>query len=215
LIFHGEKKLIYRGAEAEIYRIKWCEIDAVMKVRNMLPYRNKLLDRQIRAQRTIREAGAMAKVKEAGVRSPFIFYLDPRNASIVMEFIKGERLKDVLKQRDKNVFKLCRELGKILGRMHNINLIHGDMTTSNVIVNKEKLAVLDFGLSYFSTRVEDKATDLRLIKEVMSSAHSEIYPKCFDSFIDGYEFVVGSKNGRDVRLQLLSIERRGRYVSFE
>lgn len=214
MISHGGLKLVKRGAEADIYLGRWCGQEAIYKIRKSLPYRNEALDRAIRLQRTLREATVMNRVKSAGVRSPYIFYLDPKNTYIVMEYIKGRRLKDVL-IAGKESEEILVELGRILGRMHSANIIHGDLTTSNIIVESKKLAVIDFGLSYFSTRVEDMATDMRLVKEVMSSVHSSLFPRCFDLLISGYEQVLGIEKSRQVKLQLSAIERRGRYAKVE
>ncbi len=214
MIYHGGLRLIQRGAEADIYLGRWCGQEAIYKVRKSLPYRNESLDRAIRLQRTIREATVMNRVKSAGVRSPYIFYLDPKNTYIVMEYIRGRRLKDLLLAGGVREEVLV-ELGRVLGRMHSANVIHGDLTTSNVIVESNKLAIIDFGLSYFSTRIEDMATDMRLVKEVMSSVHSSLFPRCFELLVSGYEQVLGIERSRQVKLQLSAIERRGRYAKVE
>jgi TP53 regulating kinase-like protein len=73
------------------------------------------------------------------------------------------------------------------------------------------LFIIDFGLSYFSERIEDKAVDLRLFKEVLSSAHIDIFKDVYDNFITGYS----SNTTNDIKkiLQVVSkIEKRGRYT---
>jgi TP53 regulating kinase-like protein len=215
LKFHGEAKLLYKGAEADIYICKWCGEEAILKLRKKLGYRNTILDKTIRMQRTVREATIIARVKKAGVRSPHIYYLDPRNAYIVMEFIKGKRLRELLLNRKRDYSRLCHGLGEVLARMHRINIMHGDLTTSNIIVTNKDIAVIDFGLSHFSTRIEDMATDVRLVKEVMSSVHSSLFPECFDFFLKGYEGILGRDKTKLVKSQLSSIERRGRYAKLE
>jgi len=206
-------RLIYRGAEADLFRGSWEGLDAVFKIRKPLPYRLPELDNVIRRQRTIHEAQMIGLAKQAGVRAPHLYFIDPASSTLVMEYVEGDRLKDVvpiLSPTDlKNAFRL---LGEGTGRLHSSGIMHGDLTTANVIRKDGTLVFLDFGLSIHSDRVEDHAVDLRLIKETLSGAHSEVAQTAMGDLLEGYRERVGANRARLVRKQLLSIERRGRYA---
>ncbi|MGA7043119.1 MAG: hypothetical protein WBY71_05590, partial [Nitrososphaeraceae archaeon] len=95
--------------------------------------------------------------------------------------------------------------------LHVNNIIHGDLTTSNFIAGK-KIALIDFGLSYYSNRMEDKAVDIRLVKQALSSAHISIFEDAFASFTKGYLSVTGEKKTHKVLENVEEIEKRGRYA---
>lgn len=204
-----KRKLIKKGAEADIFLISWFGEKAVSKIRKPKPYRNILLDSEIRKKRTIHEANIMSAAKIASVTTPFIYFVDPVHAEIVMEWIEGENVKDIIDS------KLAGEIGRYAARMHSKNIIHGDLTTSNFIYNKKfkKLTIIDFGLSYYSERFEDKAVDVRLIKEIFMSAYANDYENLYHNFLFGYKEIGGDG---DTTAKILStvqaIEKRGRYA---
>jgi TP53 regulating kinase-like protein len=207
-------KVIYRGAEADVMLGNWTGIKAVYKLRKPLPYRLPVLDRTIRALRTAHEAQMMYEAKRAGVRAPYLYYVSPAEALIVMEYIRGERLKALLDTADDSL-SMAESFGTAVGRLHLAGIMHGDLTTSNVIIGDGGLVVIDFGLSVFSQRVEDHAVDLRLIKETLTGAHSKISVRAFSAFLKGYGQVVGAPRVAVVRRKLTEIERRGRYTRVE
>src|SRR5918999_5494272 len=196
--------LIKKGAEADIYIVEWDSKKAVSKVRSPNSYRHPELDSIIRKHRTIHEASFMSAAKSAGVMSPFVYFVDPAKAEIIMEFIEGQNVRDVLTP------DICYKIGRYAALLHTINIIHGDLTTSNFVMNK-RLALLDFGLSYYSERTEDMATDIRLIKEVFTSAHVVIR-KAFPCFVEGYVSVAGRKRTDKILENVRNIEQRGRYA---
>jgi len=174
------------------------------KVRTPKLYRNHELDVVIRKHRTIHEANFMSAAKAAGVLTPFVHLVDPVRAEIIMELIEGENVRDVI------THDLCYEMGRHAATLHASNIIHGDLTTSNFIKNK-KLVLLDFGLSYYSERTEDMATDIRLIKEVFTSAHIAV-KKAFPRFVEGYASIAGKKRTDKILKNVREIELRGRYA---
>ena len=204
-----QRKLIKRGAEADIFVISWFGEKAISKIRIPKPYRNALLDSDIRKKRTIHEANMLSATKLARVTTPFIYFVDPKDAEIVMEWVEGDNVKDIIDS------ELSAEIGRYAARMHSRNIIHGDLTTSNFIFNKKdhKLTVIDFGLSYYSERFEDKAVDVRLIKEIFISAYANDYEGLYSSFLLGYRDISGDDH---VTARILStvqaIEKRGRYA---
>jgi TP53 regulating kinase-like protein len=221
LIFPGETsqskaRLIYRGAEADVYLGRWCRMPAVFKFRKRLAYRHKSLDSSIRTQRTVHEAEMIHRAREAGVRSPILYYLDLPNSTLVMEFVKGTRMKEQVSSiQRRNAFLLFKELGRQVAMLHSAGIMHGDLTTSNVIVREDGLSLIDFGLSVATMRLEDQAVDLRLIKETVTGAHSEMARGALGALFEGYSDVLGEKRLRAAVRQLGQIERRGRYARVE
>lgn len=196
--------LIKKGAEADIYIMEWNKKKAVSKVRSPKPYRHQELDSVVRKYRTIHEASFMSAAKSAGIMTPFVHFVDPVKAEIIMEFIEGQNIRDTLTP------DICYEIGRYAALLHSSNIIHGDLTTSNFIMNK-RLVLIDFGLSYYSERNEDVATDIRLIKEVFTSAHIEVR-KAFPRFVEGYTSVAGRKKTDYILENVRTIEQRGRYA---
>ena len=208
-------KVIYRGAEADVYSGEWAGGDAVFKFRKPLEYRLPALDKQIRAQRTAHEAEIIGAVKAHGVKSPFVYYVSPEESLIVMQMIQGERLKSLLEDPNVVPFEVSEEFGEMVGKMHLAGVVHGDLTTSNVIVAEDGIHLIDFGLAQHSQKVEDQAVDLRLIKETLVGAHSALAKRVMSAFLKGYSAVVGEKRAKEVTRTLSEIERRGRYARVE
>jgi TP53 regulating kinase-like protein len=202
----SEKRLlIKKGAEANIYITQWYGKKAIVKIRVAKPYRHTFLDTQIRRRRSVNEAHMLSVAKMAGVPCPFVYFIDPVRCEIVMEFIAGQNAKEIMNA------DLSLQIGKYTGLLHLKNIVHGDLTTSNFIVSK-KLVLLDFGLSFYSHRIEDKAVDVRLIKEVFSSAHYLIYSSLFENFLTGYFEIMDDKPAKKILEKVSDIERRGRYA---
>jgi TP53 regulating kinase-like protein len=189
---------------------------AVYKVRRPLLYRLDALDRIIRRQRTVHEAEMLHSAKAAGVAAPFVYFVSQPEATLVMEFIEGDRLKDLAGTRGRtDVVHLFEQLGVGVAKLHAAGLMHGDVTTANVIKRGDDLVFIDFGLSIHSTRLEDRAVDLRLIKETITGAHSSVAGPAMDALLRGYGKVAGERSLKAVVRQLRQIERRGRYARVE
>ncbi|MGD1835736.1 MAG: KEOPS complex kinase/ATPase Bud32 [Nitrososphaeraceae archaeon] len=197
-------KLLKKGAEAEIYITKWFGERAVSKIRGPKSYRYKDLDQNIRERRTFHEAHIMHSVKKIGINTPFLYFLDKEKCEIIMEFIEGINVKNNLTE------DICYKIGRYAALLHNNNIIHGDLTTSNFIINSN-LVMIDFGLSFFSERIEDKATDIRLMKEILFSAHSDVFNKMYLSFLYGYKKNSNAKT-KKILDNVTEIEKRGRYA---
>jgi TP53 regulating kinase-like protein len=213
VIDYRRGRLLYKGAEADVIRGEWQGLDAVFKVRKPLRYRLPVLDDMIRRQRTIREAEMIHLSKDAGVASPFLYYVDIPASTLVMEFVEGDRVKDLVgvlpTRRLESVFL---EFGRNAARLHSAGIMHGDLTTANVVWRDGRLVFIDFGLSIRTTRLEDHAVDIRLIKETLVGAHPEVAAVALEALNHGYASVVGPARSRAVLRQLQGIERRGRYA---
>jgi TP53 regulating kinase-like protein len=155
----------------------------------------------------------IARARKAGVASPFLYFVDPPGATLVEEYVEGRRLKEVIETEGGSAavgyFEL---LGASVARLHGAGLMHGDVTTANVIVRDGELVFIDFGLSVHSARLEDHAVDLRLIKETLTGAHSAIASRALEALMRGYGSVSGPAGLKAVARQLRQIERRGRYA---
>jgi len=207
------RKLVKRGAEANLYSTEWFGRPAISKVRIKKSYRRKELDDWIRSHRTLREARLMSKARSNGVSTPIIFFVDPLHGEIIMEEILGRRLKEVMENINNTELKRTFSgVGSMIGRLHEDGIIHGDLTTSNMIICDGTVYRIDFGLSIQSQRLEDKGMDLRLLKGVLSSAHSRVFNQAYKFFIAGYRTSTGSKATEHVLQVVEQIERRGRYA---
>jgi TP53 regulating kinase and related kinases len=195
---------LFKGAESNIYLTKWYDKKAVSKIRIPKIYRQRMLDEELRRRRTISESKMITMAKEFGLRTPYIYFVDPFRAEIVMEFISGTRASKVLSS------SICFDIGNFVSTLHMFNIIHGDLTPSNFIVNR-KITMIDMGLSFYSTRIEDKATDIRLFKEILKSIHHQSYSKFFGDFLDGYKSV-NSKELEKILQRIDEIETRKRYA---
>jgi TP53 regulating kinase and related kinases len=202
-------RLLKRGAEADIYITKWNGVKSILKIRKRKDYRNEILDTKIRTLRTVREAKMISEVKSLGISTPLVYFVDQKKCEIYLQFISGKLVRDL---SDKMIIKTCKKIGEIVGILHRNGIMHGDLTTSNFILDK-KLVILDFGLAQWADKVEDHAIDLRLFKEVLNSAHVRIFNDAWDSFLGGYEKIVGKTRKEKVVSHVLVIEKRGRYAN--
>jgi len=205
-------KLIYKGAEAEIYLEDWHGDLAVRKTRLTKPYRIRELDDAIRLARTSHEGGMMHEVRKLGVPVPAIRHIDPETSTIIMDFIKGPTLKVELLEIEMPTRRVrCRSLGRLVGELHDGGAVHGDLTISNVLSENGKLFLIDFGLSDFSDEIEDRGVDLLLLNRAMKSTHYSFHGALFKAFMSGYSRVVGKRRSSQILQKMREIEQRGRY----
>lgn len=202
-------KLLKKGAEADIYQTVWNDSKAILKIRKIKTYRNSTLDSKIRKQRTIKESQILSHVKSFGVSTPLVYFIDLKKASIIMQEIPGKPIHDL---SDSKIIKLSKEIGKIVGKLHKNGIMHGDLTTSNFILFRNIVYVIDFGLSQNTIKPEDHAVDLRLIKEILNSAHAKIMEPAWKNFLLGYKLQVGVDNYLKIIKLVSEIESRGRYA---
>lgn len=214
-IFPGEMvptKLIYKGAEAEIYLETWHGQLVIRKSRVVKPYRIVELDEAIRRSRTAHEATIMHEARKLGVPVPAIRHIDPESWTLIMEYIPGPTLKEELYGLPAiNKRSRCNNLGQTLGLMHEGGIVHGDLTISNVLSEDGKLFMIDFGLGGFSKETEAKGVDLLLLSRAIKSTHYAFHAPLFKAFLKGYSKAVGKKQSDETVAKMREIERRGRY----
>ncbi len=217
-------KILAQGAEAIISLNK----NIIKKTRVKKSYRLPELDKKIRLRRTKSEAKILEKLSKI-ISVPKLIKLSEENSEIELEFIKGEKLSESL-EKQKNISTIAKQIGENIAKVHNLGIIHGDLTTSNMIYQKEtnsyeqfikgggrrgnykchyKLFFIDFGLSFFSDKIEDKAVDLHLIKEALKAKHNSISEKFFKEIIKSYSKI--ALKPKEVLKRLEIVEKRGRY----
>ena len=207
-------QVIRIGAEAIVSKLRWNGFDLISKHRVPKPYRIPELDRWIRDKRTIHEAKILVELKRAGVPAPAIILLDRSSSTIYMQYIKGIELKKALDELDPvRIEKIAGKLGEIVGKMHLRGIVHGDLTTSNVILDEtEKIYLIDFGLSSVSDDVEELAVDIHLLDRSLESAHHKIRERFMKHFLLGYSKIVGRDRTLEILRKVKEIRMRGRYV---
>ncbi len=204
-------KQIAQGAEAKIY----ADEDVILKERFEKKYRHPELDRKLRKSRTRREAKVLNKLTEIGVSAPGLIEMDDKEMKIKMQRIPGKTIKELVdelerKKEKEEIRRIFKEIGIKTGKMHNAGLIHQDLTTSNMIMHNEKgkVYLIDFGLSFFSEKIEDKAVDLHLLKHAIESRHYRIVEECFNAVKEGYKKSCLDAEAVFKRLEV--VEERGR-----
>lgn len=201
--------LIAKGAESNIVKSSYLGKDAVLKNRISKNYRIPEIDNKIRKARTKLEAKLLSDVKKAGVVTPILYDVNLHDKTILMEEIKGDLVKDIINE------DLAYEIGENIAKFHNLNIIHGDITSSNMMVNdKNQLVFIDFGLGRYSDLFEDKAVDLLVLKKSLQSIDYNTAIKIFDKVLEGYadEYNDDSLNREQIIKKINEIESRGRYT---
>jgi len=209
-----QKTLFKKGAEASLYLANWHQRRVIIKIRIPKKYRSPVLDEQIRSYRTVHEPQLIHEAKAAGVPTPLIYMVDVSESSITMEYIEGHQVKQLLNNVPKaKRHDICVKIGETIAQLHSHSLIHGDLTTSNMILNpKGKLFFVDFGLGEKNGELEAQGVDLHLLKRALQSTHYLYWEECFQSVLCGYTSVLGVELAEKVYEKIREIEKRGRYV---
>ncbi len=193
--------LIAQGAEAKLYK----DGKVLVKERFSKKYRLPEIDHKLKTARTKREANILRKLRHHGFPVPQLEESNDKG-TLKMELVDGPIVRDVLEKKDYKA--LCHEIGRKVAQMHNLNIIHGDLTTSNMILGKE-VFFIDFGLGFVSYKIEDMAVDLHLLKEALESRHYKVFEECYAEVLNGY--LETAKHGKEVVARLDVVEGRGRY----
>ncbi|MBI5347177.1 MAG: Kae1-associated serine/threonine protein kinase, partial [Candidatus Aenigmarchaeota archaeon] len=183
--------IIAQGAEAVLRK----EDGYIIKERVMKGYRIPQLDSRLRRERTKHEEALMREARRLGVAVPAIAEAD--DYALKMDFIDGLRLKDILSE--KNMEELGKKIGENISRLHTFGIIHGDLTTSNMLLYGSDVYFIDFGLGFHSRKIEDKAVDLHLLRQALNSTHSTIAE-------EAWRFIIESYDDSDVLRRIIQIE---------
>lgn len=200
-----KEKILSRGAEAVIMK----KNSKVIKSRIPKGYRHPKLDEKLRTKRTRSEVKILEKAYKI-IPVPKILKISEEKKEIELEYLSGKKLSECLSKL-KSVHSICRQIGKNLSLLHELGLIHGDLTTSNIIFNEKnkKVYFIDFGLGFHSDRAEDKAVDLYIISQALEAKHSKISKKCFKIILESYK--KHSKKSEEILKRLEKVKSRGRY----
>lgn len=204
-----EGKVIKRGAEATVTLGYFLGRRIVQKKRERKRYRDGRLDARLIRLRTRNEVRSMAAARSGGMRIPWIYDVDLDEGLIYMEFIDGERLNTLLyRLGDVERHSIEQALGREIARLHRSGIAHGDLTTSNIIARGKQLYFIDFSMATRPADAEQQGVDLRLLKEVFKSTHSEFEPE-FAEVLKGYLAAGGDRSVVD---KVAEMEKRARYV---
>ena len=191
-------KIIQQGAEAIIS----LQNNQILKNRIKKSYRLPQLDNKLRKSRTKSEAKIIEKLKSI-INVPKI--IETEDNQILMQYLPGKKLSEHLEKL--NYQNICKQIGQALTKLHNQDIIHGDLTTSNMILKSNKLYLIDFGLGFHSHKIEDKAVDLHLLKQALEAKHFTIADKCFKIILKNYK----PEQHKLIIERIPVIESRGRY----
>ncbi len=189
--------VIARGAEAVIA----LEKDTIIKTRIRKRYRLKEIDETLRRERTRMEARLISEARRCGVPTPII--RDIIDFEIRMEYIEGTALKDIITPQ------LAERTGELVGKLHTFGIIHGDLTTSNILFKDGKLFLIDFGLAYLDKTLEARGVDVHVLFQTFESTH-ENHEELIEAFKKGYARTFS--NADEIIERVKEIESRGRYA---
>jgi Kae1-associated kinase Bud32 len=197
-------KILHKGAEAILYK----KDNNLIKERITKNYRHKVIDKNKTKYPTRREFKLLTKAKEL-INVPTPIEVDENNSKITMEYLEGDVLKTTLDTYPKTKReKVAKSIGEQIATMHDNNIIHGDLTTSNMILKDNKVYFIDFGLGKISTKLEDKATDLKLLQQAFESKHYKHDDELIKNTLKGYK---KSINYKETMERLEKVNKRGRY----
>jgi Kae1-associated kinase Bud32 len=205
-------KVIQQGAEAKILLNE--KDNFIIKDRISKSYRIKELDDRIRKTRTKSEAKILEKASKI-INSTTPFFIPVASYQIKMPYINGKKLSEHLNdfplEKQKQIMKL---IGESIAKLHKQDIIHGDLTTSNMILVEDKIPKLffiDFGLGFISKKIEDKSVDLHLLKQALEAKHFQNWKTLFQEVEKAYEKELGLSEAKKVFERITSVEKRGRY----
>ena len=175
--------------------------DVIVKERFQKLYRHPTLDSKLTSQRLRQEVRSMLRARKLGVPAPVVYHVDQDTSSIYMQRVPGHSLKAILQSSDlpeAEQIGLMKSLGSLIAKLHDGKVIHGDLTSSNVLVvkkeddssadlgGKHSLVMIDFGLSFFSAIPEDRAVDLYVLERAFTSAHAATGETLFAACLEAY-----------------------------
>ena len=193
-----------------------CNLEVIIKKGNRIikhrikkSYRIQEIDEKLRKLRTRSESKILEKASKI-IPSPKILKSNEKNKEIIMQFIQGDKLSNILnKFPEKKQKEICEQIGENIAKLHNSDIIHGDLTTSNMILKNNSVYFIDFGLGFISNKIEDKAVDLHLLKQAFEAKHFQNWNFLFETLIKKYEKI--NPESKKILERLATVEKRGRY----
>jgi TP53 regulating kinase-like protein len=212
-------ELLSQGAEAKVWGLVLAGRPAVAKERAPKAYRHTELDAKLTPRRVLGEARCLLKCRRAGLDTPALLLVDLARHRLYMERIDGGTLKERLRALHlthaanalgdpgtgsgvpgaygAEGLVLARAVGSAIAKLHNADVAHGDLTTSNFMLRNHPtspaaaesatsapapasggggVVLIDFGLAYAVTAHEDKAVDLYVLERAFLSTHAHAQP---------------------------------------
>ncbi|CAM8983551.1 unnamed protein product [Rhodiola kirilowii] len=215
---HGKEDsliLIKQGAEARVFESNFVGRRSVVKERFSKKYRHPSLDTMLTIKRLNAEARCMTKARRLGVLTPILYAVDTVLHTLTFEYVEGPAVKDVLLDfglngvDEERMTNLAMQIGVAIAKLHDGGLVHGDLTTSNMLIQNgsNQLVLIDFGLSYTSTLPEDKAVDLYVLERALLSMHSSC-GNVIERILSAYRKF--SKQWSSTMNKLAEVRQRGR-----
>ncbi|KAJ4831009.1 hypothetical protein Tsubulata_029568 [Turnera subulata] len=208
--------LIKQGAEARVFESNFVGRRSIVKERFSKKYRHPTLDSKLTLKRlNAQEARCMTKARRLGVSTPALYAVDPVLHTLTFEFVEGPSVKDIFLEfglhgvAGERLNDIAVQIGDAIGKLHDGGLVHGDLTTSNMLVRSStnQLVLIDFGLSFISTLPEDKAVDLYVLERALISLHSSC-GDVMDRILAAYR--KSSKQWSSTLNKLAQVRQRGR-----
>lgn len=202
--------LLSQGAEARI----WRKQDIVCKERFPKLYRHPDLDKLLTKSRCRAEARLLQKCRMHQIPVPNIHSSDGNDNCIYMDYINGISVRHHLsKTIGEDQGRLAGEMGQLIATLHNNGIIHGDLTTSNMMLRKGTIHLIDFGLATSSKSSEERAVDLYVLERALSSTHPELPESFMQTLCQAYQELIEKppkRNQQDVLQRLEQVRQRGR-----
>jgi TP53 regulating kinase-like protein len=206
------EKVVAKGAEANLYLVDWNDLKAIKKVRKPKKYRHPEIDHMLRKSRTNHEADIIHRAKQQGVSTPLLYSVNNEQGIIVMEYIDGIKIRDLVDQLDdEKRYNLFVRIGYFSGLLHKAGIVHGDLTTSNIIKSGDRIVFIDFGLSEVSYEVEKRGVDLNLMKRMLTSTHYKYQERLLAAFKEGYSKSM-AREAEAALERMEEVSKRGRYI---
>lgn len=209
-------ELFKQGAEARLHVGTFIGRRVIVKERFPKKYRHPTLDSQLTKKRLKAELKMIVRCKKLGIRTPTVYYADAENSLFAMEYLEeAKTCRDFINenrssQGDKvKLVNVLRGIGSTLATLHNDGVIHGDLTTSNILVDKEELVMIDFGLGFAEGSPEDKGVDLYVLERAFLSTHPNMEQE-FSEVMSGYKSKLNKGDRKAVIEKYEDIRMRGR-----
>jgi N6-L-threonylcarbamoyladenine synthase/protein kinase Bud32 len=167
-------------------------------------YRVQALDARLIAERTRAEARLIAAARKVGVPTPVMN--DITEDTIVMEQVKGKMLTQNLTE------EALQKAGRVVGKLHTSGIMHGDLTTSNMILREEDgvCVLIDFGLAQVNSEIEQRGVDIHVLYQTLESTAPDYADALKAAFESGYADAF--TGAAEVIAREHEIELRGRYL---
>lgn len=209
--------VLKQGAEAKLYLGEFNGKPCLVKERFVKNYRLSELDKTLTKSRIKAEQKTVKRCEDAGIAVPQIFNVDFNDRKVFMEYFPSaitakEFILKIQKEKSEQQLEvLTKRIGEVVGKFHAKNIIHGDLTTSNMLIEPQgddyKLVMIDFGLSSYSTSHEDKGVDLYVLERALLSTHSSL-PQLFENIMKHYRTTNPSSDETIKRFE--EVRARGR-----